>query len=132
SGMITTNCLTIRMTGTKKYALVTGGSRGIGRAICKKLAEDTDYNLLINYQSNEQAALDTLSEIQAAGGQGEIIQFDVSNHQQVKTALGRWENENPEALVEIIVNNAGISRDGLFMWMTEEDWDSVIQTSLRG
>lgn len=120
------------MTGTKKYALVTGGSRGIGRAICKKLAEDTDYTILVNYQSNEQAALDTLSEIQAAGGQGEILQFDVSNHQHVKTTLGKWEEENPEAIVEVIVNNAGISRDGLFMWMTEDDWDSVIQTSLRG
>ena len=65
-----------------KYAIVTGGSRGIGSAICKKLAEDTDYNILINYQSNEAAALATLEEVKKAGGKGEIIQFDVADHQQ--------------------------------------------------
>ena len=115
-----------------KYAIVTGGSRGIGRAICKKLAEDTDYYILINYQSNEAAALTTLQEVQSVGGNGEIIQFDVANQQEVSTALTRWQEDNPDAVVEVIVNNAGITRDGLFMWMPQQDWQDVINTSLNG
>lgn len=115
-----------------KYAIVTGGSRGIGRAICKKLAEDTDYHILINYQSNEAAALTTLQEIQSVGGNGEIIQFDVANQQEVSAALTQWQEDNPNAVVEVIVNNAGITRDGLFMWMPQQDWQDVINTSLNG
>lgn len=115
-----------------KYAIVTGGSRGIGRAICKKLAEDTDYHILINYQSNEAAALTTLQEVQSVGGNGEIIQFDVANQQEVSAALTRWQEDNPDAVVEVIVNNAGITRDGLFMWMPQQDWQDVINTSLNG
>ena len=115
-----------------KYAIVTGGSRGIGRAICKKLAEDTDYHILINYQSNEAAALTTLQEVQSVGGNGEIIQFDVANHQEVSAALTQWQEDNPNAVVEVIVNNAGITRDGLFMWMPQQDWQDVINTSLNG
>lgn len=115
-----------------KYAIVTGGSRGIGRAICKKLAEDTDYHILINYQSNEAAALTTLQEVQSVGGNGEIIQFDVANQQEVSAALTQWQEDNPNAVVEVIVNNAGITRDGLFMWMPQQDWQDVINTSLNG
>lgn len=115
-----------------KYAIVTGGSRGIGRAICKKLAEDTDYHIMINYQSNEAAALTTLQEVQSVGGNGEIIQFDVANQQEVSAALTRWQEDNPDAVVEVIVNNAGITRDGLFMWMPQQDWQDVINTSLNG
>lgn len=115
-----------------KYAIVTGGSRGIGRAICKKLAEDTDYHILINYQSNEAAALTTLQEVQSVGGNGEIIQFDVANQQEVSVALTQWQEDNPNAVVEVIVNNAGITRDGLFMWMPQQDWQDVINTSLNG
>lgn len=115
-----------------KYAIVTGGSRGIGRAICKKLAEDTDYHILINYQSNEAAALTTLQEVQSVGGNGEIIQFDVANQQEVSAALTQWQEDNPDAVVEVIVNNAGITRDGLFMWMPQQDWQDVINTSLNG
>lgn len=115
-----------------KYAIVTGGSRGIGSAICKKIAEDTDYHILINYQSNKDAALATLEEVRKAGGNGEIIQFDVANHQEVTEVLTRWQENNPEAVVEVIVNNAGITKDGLFMWMSQQDWNDVINTSLNG
>lgn len=115
-----------------KYAIVTGGSRGIGSAICKKIAEDTDYHILINYQSNKDAALATLEEVRKAGGNGEIIQFDVANHQEVTEVLTRWQENNPEAVVEVIVNNAGITKDGLFMWMPQQDWNDVINTSLNG
>lgn len=115
-----------------KYAIVTGGSRGIGSAICKKLAEDTDYHILINYQSNEAAALATLEEVQKAGGKGEIIKFDVANHEEVTQVLTKWQENNPDAVVEVIVNNAGITKDGLFMWMTKKDWNDVINISLDG
>lgn len=115
-----------------KCALVTGGSRGIGSAICKKLATDTSYHILINYQSNKTAAMATLEEVKKAGGTGEIIAFNVADAEEVKTALTQWQDTNPEALVEVIVNNAGITKDGLFMWMTLEDWNSVVNTSLSG
>ena len=115
-----------------KCALVTGGSRGIGSAICKKLAADTDYHILINYQSNQAAAEKTLEEVQRLGGTGEIIGFNVTDFEEVKAALNQWQDNNPDAIVEAIVNNAGITKDGLFMWMTPEDWSSVVNTSLNG
>lgn len=115
-----------------KCAIVTGGSRGIGRAICKKLAEETSYHILINYQSNEEAALETLKLVTELGSTGEILKFNVSNGEEVKSELTKWQDKNPEATVEVIVNNAGITRDGLFMWMSENDWNDVINTSLNG
>ena len=115
-----------------KCVLVTGGSRGIGSAICQKLAEETDYHILINYQSNREAAENTLAEVKKRGGSGEIIGFNVSDADAVKNALTAWQDANPEAIVEAIVNNAGITKDGLFMWMSHEDWSSVINTSLNG
>lgn len=115
-----------------KCALVTGGSRGIGSAICKKLAVDTDYHILINYQSNKGAAEQTLEEVKKLGATGEIIPFNVADFEEVKTVLTQWQEANPEAIVEVIVNNAGITKDGLFMWMSPEDWTSVVNTSLNG
>lgn len=115
-----------------KCALVTGGSRGIGSAICQKLAIDTDYHILINYQSNKDAAEETLKKVIEAGNTGEIIKFNVADAEEVKTALTQWQDVNPEAIVETIVNNAGITRDGLFMWMNHDDWSQVINTSLNG
>ena len=115
-----------------KCALVTGGSRGIGSAICQKLAADTQYHILINYQSNKEAAEQTLEAVKNAGATGEIIQFNVANFDEVQNALTKWQEANPEAVVEAIVNNAGITKDGLFMWMSAEDWNSVVNTSLNG
>ena len=115
-----------------KCALITGGSRGIGKAICSQLAIDTDYHILINYNSNEAAAKDTLKAVQAAGNTGEIIGFNVTDAEQVKSKLDAWQEANPDALIEVIVNNAGITKDGLFMWMPLNDWQSVINTSLNG
>lgn len=116
----------------QKFALITGGSRGIGRAICIQLAKDLEYKLLINYNGNKEAANQTLSEVEAAGGRGEIIQFDVSNLEGVNSALENWHENNKDAIIEVIVNNAGITKDGLFMWMKPEDWHQVINTSLNG
>lgn len=115
-----------------KCVLVTGGSRGIGSAICKKLAVEANYHILINYHSNKTAAEATLQEIQKLGATGEILGFDVSNFEEVQNTLTKWQEANPEALVEAIVNNAGITKDGLFMWMTPEDWNGVVNTSLNG
>lgn len=116
----------------KRVALITGGSRGIGKAICIQLAKDSDYHILINYNSNQQAALDTLKEVEATGNSGEILQFDVAENTKVKEALTQWQDANPNAIIEVIVNNAGITKDVLFMWMQEEDWSRVINTSLNG
>lgn len=115
-----------------KCALVTGGSRGIGSAICKKLATDSEYHILINYQSNQAAAEQTLEVVKELGGKGEIIKFNVSDAAEATAVLNQWQEANPDAIVEVIVNNAGIAKDGLFMWMSSEDWSSVINTSLNG
>lgn len=115
-----------------KCVLVTGGSRGIGSAICKKLATESDYHILINYHSNKTAAEKTLQEIIELGATGEILGFDVSSFEEVKNTLTQWQETNPNAIVEAIVNNAGITKDGLFMWMAPEDWNGVVNTSLNG
>ncbi|QFG54160.1 3-oxoacyl-ACP reductase FabG [Chryseobacterium sp.] len=115
-----------------KCAIVTGGSRGIGSAICVKLAQEQNYHIIINYTSNGAAANDTLQKVIEAGATGEILKFDVSNYEETQSVLNSWQENNPDAVVEVIVNNAGITRDGLFMWMQLEDWNSVINTSLNG
>ena len=114
-----------------KTALVTGGSRGIGRAICIKLAA-MDYYVLVNYKSNMQEAETTLSQIRENGGDGELLKFDVADRSQIKQTLGDWITTNPEKHVEILVNNAGIKDDSLMLWMKDEQWDNVIKTSLDG
>ena len=115
-----------------KCALITGGSRGIGRAICDKISQDSDYHILINYQSNEDAAKETLAIVEANGSTGELLRFDVADADAVTSTLDKWMEANPDALIEVIVNNAGITRDGLFMWMPPKDWHDVINTSLNG
>jgi len=115
-----------------KCALVTGGSRGIGNAICEKLSQDSNYHILINYFSNKEEAENTLEKVIANGATGEILKFDVSNSEEVQSVLTEWQEANPEAIVEAIINNAGITKDGLFMWMSLEDWSTVINTSLNG
>lgn len=115
-----------------KCAIVTGASRGIGRAVSLKLAEDLGYHILLNYTSNDSAAEETLQKIQEIGGDATLLKFDVSNAEQTQSVLQKWQQENPDAVVEIIVNNAGITRDGLFMWMPKEDWQSVLDVSLGG
>lgn len=114
-----------------KYALVTGGSRGIGRSIAIKLAEQ-GYNILINYKSNEAEALNTQKLVQEKNVTGELLKFDVSNKEDVATALGGWMEKNADKQIEILVNNAGIRQDTLLMWMTDEQWDGVLGSSLDG
>ncbi len=114
-----------------KYALVTGGSRGIGKAVCKKLASDGFY-VLVNYRSNEKEAQDTLNSIKEDGGDGELIQFNVSDKEQVSSVLGKWIEENPDKHIEVLVNNAGITKDNLMVFMTDEEWESVVMTNQFG
>ncbi len=115
----------------KRYALVTGGSRGIGRAICIKLAS-MGYHVLINYVHNRNEAEKTLLMVREAGGDGEVMQLDVANGEQVKTVLEAWKEKHPEGYIEVLVNNAGIRHDGLMVFMPENDWHSVLDTSLDG
>lgn len=114
-----------------KYALVTGGSRGIGRAVCVKMAE-MGYNVLINYKSNEEEAKNTLALVKEKGVEGEIIQFDVADKVAIISKLGGWMEANTDKVIEVLVNNAGIREDGLMMWMKDEQWDNVIKTNLDG
>ena len=114
-----------------KSALVTGGSRGIGRAICIKLAA-MGYYVLVNYKSNVQEAETTLLKIRENGGDGELLKFDVTDRSQINQILAGWIATNPEKRVEVLVNNAGIKDDSLMLWMKDEQWDNVIKTSLDG
>lgn len=120
------------MGNKKKYALVTGGSRGIGRAICIQLAKDFDYEILVNFNKNEVAAQETLKSLEEAGGTGALVQFDVTDAENVKKVLDHWQDDHKDSVIEVIINNAGITKDGLFMWMSREDWSQVIDTSLNG
>lgn len=115
----------------KKYALVTGGSRGIGKAICLQLSSQ-GYHVLINYASNEQAARQTKEEVEKNGGVAELLPFDVSDRQQVHRILTDWHSKNSEAHIEVLINNAGIRKDNLMIWMKDEEWDEVLSINLGG
>lgn len=114
-----------------KYALVTGGSRGIGRAVCIKLAQ-LGYPVIINYQSNEAAAQEVMDTITAAGGSAELMRFDVSGKEEVSQALEAWEKEHSEDYIAYLVNNAGIRRDNVMFMMPDEDWHKVLDITLNG
>jgi 3-oxoacyl-[acyl-carrier protein] reductase len=114
-----------------KYALITGGSRGIGRAIAIKLAQD-GFCVLINYQSNVSAAEETKNIIEAAGGKAELLPFDVANVSEVEKALSDWQAAHENEYIAVLVNNAGIRRDNLMFWMNDDEWDKVLNTNLNG
>ncbi|HEY9196638.1 MAG TPA: SDR family NAD(P)-dependent oxidoreductase, partial [Mucilaginibacter sp.] len=114
-----------------KCALVTGGSRGIGRAICHKLGL-MGYYVLINYKSNQTEADNTLATIKENGGDGEVLKFDVASKDDIRGVLNAWIEANADKYIEVLVNNAGIKDDTLMMWMKDEQWDNVLNTSLDG
>lgn len=114
-----------------KYALITGASRGIGRAIAIKLASQ-GFAVIINYASNSDAAQQTLDEIVGNGGEAELLPFDVSDRESVVRAIELWRSRHEGEHISVVVNNAGIRRDGLMMWMPEGDWRGVLSTSLDG
>ncbi len=117
------------MSISEKTALVTGGSRGIGRAIARRLAAMGAF-VYINYVSNPDAAEDTRKMIEDQGGKADIISFDVSDAEQVQAAIK--EIAAKSGSLDILVNNAGITRDGLMARMKESDWDQVVDTNLKG
>ena len=114
-----------------KFALVTGGSRGLGRAICLKLASE-GIPVIINYQSNIAAAEDVKAAIDALGGTAELMPFNVGDEAQVEAALAAWQDVHPDDYIAYLVNNAGIRRDNLMFMMPSDDWHAVLQTSLDG
>jgi len=113
----------------KSAAIVTGGSRGIGRAIALELA-GRGYFVFITYRANAEAAEETLGIIRNAGGEAEAICFDVADMEAAEKAVsGVLERFDA---IDVLVNNAGITSDGLFVMLSEKDWDSVIGTTLKG
>ena len=114
-----------------KYALVTGGSRGIGRAICLKLSE-MGYPVIINYASNEEAALETKQLIEERNGTAELLPFNVSNVEEVDKMLNEWSENHPDDYIAVLINNAGIRQDTMMVFMQNEQWNDVINTNLNG
>ncbi len=112
-----------------KVAVVTGGARGIGRAIALRLAQE-GASVVVNYLSNQAAADETVSQVEAAGGKAIAVQCDVSNVAQAQALIDRA--REVFGRVDVLVNNAGTTRDTLIMRMTEEDWDLVVDTNLKG
>lgn len=114
-----------------KYALVTGGSRGLGRAICLKLAA-MGLPVVINYNSNSAAAEETKRLVEEQGGTAELLCFDVSDESAVEEALSNWENGHPDDYISVLVNNAGVREDNLLIFMQNSQWHKVIDTTLNG
>lgn len=114
-----------------QYALVTGGSRGIGKAVCIKLAE-MGFNIIINYASNEEEAKKTQEAVKAKGVDGIIMKFDVGNIDEVDNTLGKWMDDNKDKTIHVLVNNAGIKKDNLLVFLSPEDWHSVMNIAVTG
>ena len=112
-----------------KIALVTGASKGIGRAICVELAK-SGYRIVVNYMSDEKGAVDTLELVRKSGSDGQIMQFDVSDFDKTQNAVENIFKENGS--IDALINNAGITADSLFIMMPRKDWNRVIDISLRG
>lgn len=114
-----------------KYALVTGASRGLGRAIALRLAKD-GFSVIINYNRSDDAARQVLDEIEQGGGHAELMRFDVSDAVAVDAAIETWEMAHPDDYISVLVNNAGIRQDNILVFMTDEQWHSVLNTTLDG
>lgn len=114
-----------------KYALVTGGSRGIGRAIAIELAEQ-GHPVIINYMTNHDKAEEVRKIIEDKGGIVELLPFDVSDSQAVEQALSQWQQCHPDDYISVLVNNAGIRLDAIMVFMNDDQWNNVINTNLNG
>lgn len=114
-----------------KYALVTGASRGIGKAVALRLAQ-RGFCTIINYLNNHEAAEQVKQEIEQEGGYAELLPFDASQPQQIEAAIDQWESAHPDEWISILVNNAGIRRDNVMFMMSNDDWHDVLDTNLNG
>lgn len=114
-----------------KYALVTGGSRGIGRAVSIRLAR-LGMPVVVGYHSHDEAALATKALIEQGGGVAELLRFDVSVKDEVEQAIDGWEERHPDDYISVLVNNAGIRRDGMLFMMSDDDWHAVMGTTMDG
>lgn len=114
-----------------KYALVTGASRGIGKAVALRLAQ-RGFCTIINYLNNHEAAEQVKREIEQEGGYAELLPFDASQPQQIEAAIDQWESAHPDEWISILVNNAGIRRDNVMFMMSNDDWHNVLDTNLNG
>lgn len=114
-----------------KYALVTGASRGIGKAVALRLAQ-RGFCTIINYLNNHEAAEQVKREIEQEGGYAELLPFDASQPQQIEAAIDQWESAHPDEWISILVNNAGIRRDNVMFMMSNDDWHDVLDTNLNG
>lgn len=114
-----------------RYALVTGSSRGIGRAIALELAKQ-NIPVIVNCVNNIDAANSVANEITEKGGIAEVLKFDVSNPTDIENALECWSSAHPDDYIDILVNNAGIRRDNLMIFMQNSEWHSVLDTTLNG
>jgi 3-oxoacyl-[acyl-carrier protein] reductase len=115
-----------------KYALITGGSSGIGKEIAVRVALDHGYHVLVNYVRNQTGADEVVSRIKAGGGSAESIQFNIIHKEEVDAALSLWTEKNGDATLEVIINNAGSIQDELMVFMEEEKWDQVLDVKLKG
>ena len=114
-----------------EYALVTGASRGIGKAICLRLA-DMGYNMIINYTSNDEEAKKTQELVKAKGVDAVLMKFDVSVTADVDEHVEKWISAHPDKNIAVLVNNAGIRRDNLMVFISPEDWHRVLDITVDG
>lgn len=114
-----------------EYALVTGGSRGIGKAICLRLA-DMGYNIIINYTSNDEEAQKTQELIKAKGVDAQLMKFDVSKQADVDANVEKWISDNKDHSISVLVNNAGIRKDNLMVFLGPDEWHRVLDITVDG
>ncbi len=114
-----------------KYALITGASRGIGRACAIELAKQ-GLNIIINYYSRDDLAEDVKNTVVEYGVVAELLKFDVSDSAQIEAAIENWELTHPDDYIDVLVNNAGIRRDSLLIFMQNQQWHEVLNTTLNG
>ena len=115
----------------KRYALVTGASRGIGRAVAIELAKDGCF-ILLNYKSNQTEAKETQRLIESIGGEAQLMPFDVSQPDAINAALDKWFTDHPNDYIDVLVNNAGIVDDEIMLLMEPEQWHRVVDVNLNG
>lgn len=115
-----------------KIIFISGATKGIGRSIALELAKIENTHLILNYSSDDKLADETLNEIQNLGGSAELMKCKIQDFDALSFLIEKWKNKNPDNYIHTVINNAGIIRDGLFMFMDSSDWQEVIDVKLKG